>query len=88
MGGSTPCALTPNISTTARKQLKLDILLTSSTVASIVLLYHVLNRLHSQYAFVHFGLLFREGAEYDFVIFFGELILDDILRPECCSVHP
>lgn len=76
------------ISRTARKQLKIDILLAPSTVASIVLLYHVLNRLHSQYALVHVGLLFRERAENDFIIFFWELIFDDILRPTSNLVRP
>ena len=71
-----------NINTAARKQLKVFILLICSTVALVVFLDHVLNFLHSQYALVHFDLFFREGAEYDFVVFLGELILDDILRSE------
>jgi hypothetical protein len=72
----------------AKERLRTVILLFCSTVALIVLLYHVLNSLRSQYALVHFSLFFREGAKNDFVIFLRELILDDILRPASSSVHP
>ena len=76
------------VNTTAKEQLKAVILLFCSTFAPIVLLYHVLNSLRSQYALVNFSLFFRKGTEDDFVIFLRELILDDILRPAGSSVHP
>jgi len=88
MGGSTPCVCHSKDQYNSQKAIKVVILLTSSTVAPIVLLYHVLNCLHPHYALVHFDLPFREGTENDFVIFFGELIFNDILRPATSLVHP
>ncbi|SRR6266404_1608725 len=88
MGDSSPCVCHDKINTIAKQPLQVHVLLFCSAVTLFVLPYHVLNFLHSQYAFVHLDLLFREGAENNIVIFFGKLVFDDILRPEISLVSP
>lgn len=63
------------------------VLLACPAPTSIVLLYHVLYRLNAQYTSIYFNLHICERAKYDLVIFLGELVLDNVLRPAPSSVH-
>lgn len=68
---------------------EIAVLLSLSTVASFVFPNHVLDGLHVQYTLVHFNLYLREGAEYDLVVFLGELTLDNVLGPAPTQLlHP
>jgi hypothetical protein len=66
----------------------ITILFSRSATASFVLPYHVLDRFHAQYPLVHFKLYLSEGAEYNLVIFLGDLVLDDVLGSTPIQIRP
>jgi hypothetical protein len=62
-----------------RRRINDCVLLSRSTVASIVLPYHILDRFGTQYSFIHLKLYPSEGAKYNLVVFLGDLVLDNVL---------